>query len=86
MMVLFLKTGNLDKAKNIAEEFDPDYIFIAKSNFSKDHKLLRSHQGILNTQQELQGLIQDSEVDIVISAISGTSYGCSFFISFFRDT
>jgi len=62
---------NLDKAKNIAEEFGPDHIFIAESNFDKGHKLLRSHPGILTTQQELQHLIQDSEVDIVISAISG---------------
>jgi len=62
---------NLDKAKNIAEEFGPDHIFIAESNFNKSHKLLRSHPGILTTQQELKQLIQDSEVDIVISAISG---------------
>ena len=64
-------SSNLDKAKNIAEEFSPDHIFIAESNFDKGHKLLRSHPGILTTQQELQHLIQDSEVDIVISAISG---------------
>ena len=64
-------SSNLDKAKNIAEEFGPDHIFIAESNFNKSHKLLRSHPGILTTQQELKQLIQDSEVDIVISAISG---------------
>jgi len=64
-------SSNLDKAKNIAEEFSPDHIFIAESNFNKSHKLLRSHPGILTTQQELKQLIQDSEVDIVISAISG---------------
>ena len=62
---------NLDKAENIAEEFSPDNIFIAESNFDKSHKLLRSHPEILTTQQELKQLIQDSEVDIVISAISG---------------
>ena len=43
---------NLDKAKNIAEEFSPDNIFIAESNFDKSHKLLRSHPGILTTQQK----------------------------------
>jgi len=66
-------SSNLDKAKNIAEEFSPDYIFIGGSNFDKDHELLLSYSEILTTQQELQQLIQDSEVDIVISAISGFS-------------
>jgi len=63
--------SNLDKAKKIAEEFSPDLIFIAESNLDKDHELFRSHPEILNTQKELQQLIQDPGVDIVISAISG---------------
>jgi 1-deoxy-D-xylulose-5-phosphate reductoisomerase len=33
--------------------------------------LLRAHSHILNTEDELQALIQDPKVDIVISAISG---------------
>ncbi len=64
-------SSNLDKAKNIADEFNPDYIFIAESNFDKDHELLLSHPEILTTQQELKQLIQDPDVEIVISAISG---------------
>jgi 1-deoxy-D-xylulose-5-phosphate reductoisomerase len=63
--------SNLDKAKIILEEFNPDQIYIAESNFDKDHELFRSHPEILNTQKELQQLIQDPAVDIVISAISG---------------
>ena len=63
--------SNLDKAKKILEEFSPNQIYVAKSNFDKDHDFFRSYPEILNTQKELQQLIQDSTVDIVISAISG---------------
>jgi len=63
--------GNLDKAQKIAKEFNPEHIFIAKSNIDKSHDLLKSYSNILNTEDELQELIQDSSVDIIISAISG---------------
>ena len=63
--------GNLDKAQQIVKEFSPEYIFIAKSHLDKSHDLLQSHSNILNTENELQALIQDPSVDIVISAISG---------------
>ena len=63
--------GNLDKAQQIAKEFSPEHIFVAKSNLDKSHNLLRTHSHILNTEDELQALIQDPKVDIVISAISG---------------
>ena len=63
--------GNLDKAQQIAKEFSPEHIFIATSHLDKSHDLLQSHSNILNTENELQALIQDPSVDIVISAISG---------------
>ena len=63
--------GNLDKAKKIAKEFNPEHIFVAEPNIDKSHDLLQSYPNILNTEDELQELIQDPCVDIVISAISG---------------
>ncbi len=63
--------GNLDKAQQIVKEFSPEHIFVAESHIDKSHDLLQSYPNILNTEDELQGLIQDSSVDIVISAISG---------------
>jgi len=63
--------GNLDKAQQIAKEFSPKHIFVAESHIDKSHDLLQSYSNILNTEDELQGLIQDPSVDIVISAISG---------------
>ena len=63
--------SNLDKAQQIAKEFSPEHIFIAASHLDKSHDLLQSHSNILNTENELQALIQDPSVDIVISAISG---------------
>ena len=63
--------SNLDKAQKIAEEFHPEHIFVAKSHYDKSHALFQSYPNILCTEDELQGLIQDPNVDIVISAISG---------------
>ena len=63
--------SNLDKAQKIAEEFNPEHIFVAKSHNDKSHDLFQSYPNILCTEDELQGLIQDPNVDIVISAISG---------------
>ncbi|MAJ45204.1 MAG: 1-deoxy-D-xylulose-5-phosphate reductoisomerase [Candidatus Marinimicrobia bacterium] len=63
--------ANLDKAQKIAKEFNPEHIFVAESNIDKSHDLLQSYPNILNTEDELQELIQDPCVDIVISAISG---------------
>ena len=63
--------SNLDKAQQISKEFSPEHIFIAESHPDKSHDLLQSHSNILNTENELQALIQDPSVDIVISAISG---------------
>ena len=63
--------SNLDKAQKIAEELNPEHIFVAKSHYDKSHDLFQSYPNILCTEDELQGLIQDPNVDIVISAISG---------------
>jgi len=63
--------SNLDKAQQIVKEFSPEHIFVAESHLDKSHDLLQSHSNILNTENELQTLIQDPSVDIVISAISG---------------
>ena len=63
--------GNLDKAQQIAKEFNPEHIFIAEPHLDKSHDFLQSHSNILNAENELQALIQDPSVDIVISAISG---------------
>jgi 1-deoxy-D-xylulose-5-phosphate reductoisomerase len=63
--------GNLDKAQQIAKEFSPEHIFIAEPHIDKSNDFLQSHSNILNTENELQVLIQDPSVDIVISAISG---------------
>ena len=63
--------SNLNKAQQIAKEFSPENIFVAEYHLDKSHDLLQSHSNILNTEDELQKLIQDPSVDIVISAISG---------------
>ena len=63
--------SNLDKAQKIAQEFEPEHIFISESNLDNSHQLFRRYPRILNSENELQQLIQDSNVDIVVSAISG---------------
>ena len=63
--------SNLDKAQEIVQEFNPDHIFVAKSETDKSHNFWQVHSRTLSSEEELQGLIQDSSVDIVISAISG---------------
>ena len=63
--------SNLDKAQEIVQEFNPDHIFVAKSETDKSHHFWQVHSRTLSSEEELQGLIQDSSVDIVISAISG---------------
>ena len=63
--------GNLDKAQQITQEFNPKHIFVAEPHVDKSHDLLQSYPNILSTEDELQALIQDPSVDIVISAISG---------------
>lgn len=65
--------SNLDKAKKIADEFKPNNIFIAESNLDKNHDLFKSYPNILFEQNELKDLIQDTSVDIIVSAISGFS-------------
>ena len=63
--------SNLDKAQKIAQEFEPEHIFISESDLDNSHQLFRRYPRILNSENELQHLIQDSNVDIVVSAISG---------------
>ena len=63
--------SNLDKAQKIAQEFEPEHIFISESDLDNSHQLFRRYPRILNSENELQQLIQDSNVDIVVSAISG---------------
>ena len=63
--------SNLDKAHKIAQEFEPEHIFISESDLDNSHQLFRRYPRILNLENELQQLIQDSNVDIVVSAISG---------------
>jgi 1-deoxy-D-xylulose-5-phosphate reductoisomerase len=63
--------GNLDKAQQIYDEFHPEYIYIAESNLDNRHSLFSSKAKILSDADGLQGLIEDTDTDIVISAISG---------------
>ena len=63
--------GNLDKAQRIYDEFHPEYIYIAESNLDNRHSLFSSKAKILSDADGLQGLIEDTDTDIVISAISG---------------
>ena len=63
--------GNLDKAQQIDDEFHPEYIYIAESNLDNRHSLFSSKAKILSDADGLQGLIEDTDTDIVISAISG---------------
>ena len=56
--------SNLDKAQKIAEEFNPEHIFVAKSHINKSHDLFQSYPNILCTEEELQGLIQEVNGDI----------------------
>ena len=63
--------SNLDRAQEIVQEFNPDHIFVAQSHTDKSHNFWKMHSNTLCSEDELQGLIQDPNVDIVISAISG---------------
>ena len=63
--------SNLDKAQEIVQEFNPDHIYVAQSQADKSHNFWKIHSNILTSEDELQALIQDPDVDIVISAISG---------------
>jgi len=63
--------SNLDKAQEIVQEFNPDHIFVGQSQSDKSHNFWKTHSNTLSSEDELQGLIQDPNVDIVISAISG---------------
>ena len=63
--------SNLDRAQEIVKEFNPDHIFVAQSQTDKSHIFWQDHSNTLTSEDELRGLIQDSSVDIVISAISG---------------
>ena len=63
--------SNLDKAHKIAQEFEPEHIFIGEPDLDNSHQLFNRYPRILNSENELQQLIQDSNVDIVVSAISG---------------
>jgi 1-deoxy-D-xylulose-5-phosphate reductoisomerase len=63
--------SNLDKAQEIVQEFNPNYIFVAQSQADKSHNFWQVNMNTLRNEDELLGLIQDPNVDIVISAISG---------------
>ena len=63
--------GNLDKAQRIYDEFQPEYIFIAEPIVDEAHAIFRSKAKILSKSDELRGLIELIDTDIVISAISG---------------
>ena len=63
--------SNVDKAQEIIQEFNPNYIFAAQSQADRSHNFWQVNSNILSNEDELQGLIQDPNVDIVISAISG---------------
>ena len=63
--------SNLDKAQEIVQEFNPEHIFVAQSETDKLHNFWKIHSNTLGSEDELRGLIQDPNVDIVISAISG---------------
>ncbi len=63
--------SNLDRAQEIAKEFNPDHIFVDQYQTDKSHIFWQDHSNTLSSEDELRGLIQDSSVDIVISAISG---------------
>ena len=51
--------GHLDTAKKIAKESNPEHSFVAKHDIDKSHDLLQSYPNILNTEDELQELLQD---------------------------
>ena len=63
--------SNLDKAQEIVQEFNPDHIYVAQSQADKSHNFWKIHSNLLTSEDELKALIQDPDVDIVISAISG---------------
>ena len=63
--------SNIDKAQEIIQEFNPNYIFAAESQADRSHDFWQVNSNILSNEDELRGLIQDSNVDMVISAISG---------------
>tara|TARA_B100001287_G_scaffold274519_1_gene279985 strand:+ start:572 stop:1723 length:1152 start_codon:yes stop_codon:yes gene_type:complete len=63
--------SNFDKAQEIVQEFNPDHIFVAQSKTDKSHNFWKTQSKTLSGEDELKGLIQDPNVDIVISAISG---------------
>ena len=58
--------SNVDKAQEIIQEFNPNYIFAAQSQADRSHNFWQVNSNILSNEDELQGLIQDPNVDIVI--------------------
>ena len=63
--------SNISQAKKISQEFQPEHIFIGKTANPDDLIELQSVSNVLTSEEDLKQLIQNSQVDIVISAISG---------------
>ena len=63
--------SNISQAKRISQEFQPEHIFIGKTVNPDDLIELQSVSNVLTSEEDLKQLIQTSQVDIVISAISG---------------
>ena len=44
--------SNLDRAQEIAKEFNPDHIFVAKSETDKSHNFWQAHSRTLSSEEE----------------------------------
>ena len=66
--------SNIDKALDIANKFFPDYAYIENSNHQKTLiEKVHTKTEILSGKDELHNLLNDPNVDVIISAISGFS-------------
>jgi len=66
--------SNIDKALDIANKFFPDYAYIENSSHQKTLiEKVHAKTKILSGKDELHNLLNDPNVDVIISAISGFS-------------
>jgi len=64
--------SNTSKAKDISESFTPEYIHINnEKSFNKIKEDNEINSKVLNGSSDLSALINDDNVDIIVSAITG---------------
>ena len=69
-----VQNSNTEKAVSIVNKFNPSFIYFESKESMKDFQNSNKKQAdvnILNRKDELESLINHTDVDIIVSAISG---------------